>query len=456
MEYSVSKSGNELKVAFKLSAVEWDEAVEQTYQKNKHKYSVPGFRKGKVPKKALEKFYGEGVFFDDAFNEAFSKAYYEFLDKEKDIEPVDRPGVSIDDIEAGIAFTATVTVRPEVKLGDYKGLKVEVPEVAVTESDIDHELNHARERAGRKVEITDRAVKKDDIVNLDFSGSVDGVKFQGGTAQGYELTIGSGSFIPGFEEQMIGMNIGEVRDVNVEFPKEYHAPDLAGKPAVFEVKVNSISAKQLPELNDEFAKDVSEFATYAEYREDIKKTLLASRQKSADQEGENKLLEQVASNIVADIPEVMFDAQVERMVEDFSLRLRYQGMDIDKYFEYTGETLESFKAARRPEAEKSVRVRLAVEEIIKAENLTPGEAEIDAAIAKKAETAKKSVEDYKKSHNERTLAHLVNELTMEKVMDFLKSSNELVVKKAPKKATTTATKLKTKADGKESAADIKE
>ncbi|MDR3318722.1 MAG: trigger factor, partial [Clostridiales bacterium] len=282
MEYTVSRENNEVSLEITLDAGEWEAAVQHAYDHDKNKYALPGFRKGKVPRKILEKNYGAGVFYDEAFNIAFSQYYGEILEKEK-IDPVDRPDVDVKSVDkdTGAVFSAKVTVRPEVKLGAYKGLKIPKASAKVTPDEIEREVNHALERASRKIPVEERAVQNGDFADIDYSGSVDGVKFDGGTAEHQELEIGSGSFIPGFEEQLVGVEIGGEKDVKVTFPGDYHAAELAGKEAVFAVKVHGISIKQLPELNDEFAKDVSEFDTLADYRADIAKNLAAQKEKAA-------------------------------------------------------------------------------------------------------------------------------------------------------------------------------
>lgn len=308
MNYTIEKGNGEVKINFALSAKEWDDCIEKAYLKNKSKYSVPGFRKGHVSRKMIEKMYGEGVFFDDAFNDAFYDAYSKALNENEEIFPVDEPKVDIDGVnDDGVAFHATVTVKPEVTLGDYKGIKLDKVEYNVTVDDVQAEIDRTRKQAGRRVEVTDRAVENGDIVNLDYSGSADGVKFDGGTAQGQELVIGSGSFIPGFEDGMVGMNVGETKDITVKFPENYHAENLAGKDAVFTVTVNKIEKEELPELNDEFAKEVSKFDTLDEYRADVEKRLTEENTRRADAENENKLVEAIVNNASVEIPSCMID-----------------------------------------------------------------------------------------------------------------------------------------------------
>ena len=282
MNYNIEEKKGEVKIDFELNAKEWDDAVNKAYLKNKSKYTIPGFRKGQAPRKMIEAMYGAGVFFDDAFNNAFYDSYQKALEEHEEVYPVDEPKVDIQSLdENGVKFNAVVTVKPQVKLGDYKGIKLEKIEYNVTAGDVKAELNRMREQASRRVEVKDRAVKDGDIVKLDYSGSINGEKFDGGTATDQELVIGSNTFIPGFESQMIGMNIGETKDITVTFPKDYHAADLAGKDAVFTVTVKGITEKQLPELDDAFAKDVSKFDTLADYKADIKKRLTEQNQNKA-------------------------------------------------------------------------------------------------------------------------------------------------------------------------------
>ncbi|HEY8390219.1 MAG TPA: trigger factor [Clostridia bacterium] len=428
MQYTVDKSEKEVKLSIKIDKQEWEEAVEHTYQHNKHKYSLPGFRKGKVPRKALEVAYGPSIFFEDSFNEVFSKAYTEILIKEKDIEPIDRPDVTIDDVaeDGSMTIICKVLVKPPVELGAYTGLKVETEKVVVTDDDVDHELYHLRERAARKVSVTDREVKDGDIVVIDFSGSVDGVKFEGGTAEKYELTIGSHTFIDGFEDQIIGMKIGETKDINVKFPDDYGAENLKGKPAVFEVKLHEIFVKELPEADDKFAKDTSSFETLDEYKASIKDRLLKARQRNAENEKENKLLDQIVAATKTEIPEVMIEHQLDNIVKDLEMRLSYQGLKLDQYFKYINSDEKKFRQDRKPEAEKTVKMRMTIEEIIKRENLGATEEEMNAKFAEFAEKAKKSVDEYKKNVSEQQYNYMYNEITMNKLTTFLKEKNEFI------------------------------
>lgn len=425
MQYKIERDEKQAKISVSLTSEEWNESLNLVYQRTKHKYNIPGFRKGKAPRKTIENFYGPSVFFEDAFNQSFSKAYTEILEKEKSLEPIDRPSVTIDDMtdDGAIAFTATVLLKPQVKLKAYKGLTYEVPKAEVTDHEVEHEIYHARERAARKIEVTDRSVKEGDIANINFSGSVDGKKFDGGTAENYDLEIGSGSFIDNFEEQIIGMNIGETKDVNVKFPDDYHAKHLAGKPAVFAVKLNKIYVKEIPEANDDFAKDSTEFETFKEYEDSVRQKLLSTKQRNSQIEGDNKLVEMIVEGMEADIPPVMIEHQIDAFLEDMSMRLNYQGMRLEDYFGYMGTTVEKYREEHKADAEKTVKTRLALEAIIEKENLAATKEEIDQKLAERANAVGKSVEEYTKNINERQLGYLADEITMSKLMDFLRANN---------------------------------
>ena len=429
MKYEIERLKGEVKFSFTVDGDEWESEVQNAYNKNKFKYSVPGFRKGKIPRKVLETHYGAGIFFDDAFNAVASKGYTQALSENLDVIPVDEPKVDIDEFIAkegdSLKFTMLVTVKPEVTLGDYKGLKVPKAEYPVTKKDVENELNSARERASRTVKVEDRPVANGDTVVLDYSGSVDGVKFDGGTAEKQNLVIGSNSFIPGFEDQMIGMKIGETKDLNVKFPDDYHAEELKGKNAVFTVTVHEISVKELPELNDEFAKDVSEFETLDEYKKSIETRLTEQNDNRADTENKNKMIETITDNAMVDIPDCMVEEELEYMLRDFEYRLSYMygGMKIDDYFKYTGSSREDFKKDRKAEALKSVKTRLVLQEIIKTEKIEVTEADVDEQVKKIAENAKKSVEEYKKSLSEHNIEHIKSDLLVKKTLDTLVSFN---------------------------------
>lgn len=445
MNYTIEKGNGEVKINFALSAKEWDDCIEKAYLKYKSKYSVPGFRKGHVSRKMIEKMYGEGVFFDDAFNDAFYDAYSKALNENEEIFPVDEPKVDIDGVnDDGVAFHATVTVKPEVTLGDYKGIKLDKVEYNVTVDDVQAEIDRARKQAGRRVEVTDRAVENGDIVNLDYSGSADGVKFDGGTAQGQELVIGSGSFIPGFEDGMVGMNVGETKDITVKFPENYHAENLAGKDAVFTVTVNKIEKEELPELNDEFAKEVSKFDTLDEYRADVEKRLTEENTRRADAENENKLVEAIVNNASVEIPSCMIEHQLDHIVEEMRYRLSYmyRGMKLEDYLKYTGGTIEELREARKADAERDVKTRLTLEAIVKAENLDVTDAEVEAEIVRMAQAQGKSADELKKHVDARQTEYIRNDILSKKLLTLLKDANEFVTGAAPAKKTAKKTATK--------------
>lgn len=443
MNYTIEELKGEVKINFSLTAEEWDGYLNKAYLKNKAKFNVPGFRKGKATRKMIEKMYGEGVFFDDAFNEAFYESYNKAMTEHEEIFPVDDPQVDIDGIDAKeVKFHALVTVKPEVTLGEYKGIKVAKVEYNVTKEDVDNELNRIQKQSARKVDVEGRAVENGDIVNLDYSGSVDGVKFDGGTAAGQELVIGSGSFIPGFEEKMIGMTVGETKDIDVTFPEQYHAADLAGKAAVFTVTVNKIAVEELPTLDDEFAKDHSKFETMDEYRADIEKNLTEERQRRADSENENALIEAVTKTAEVEIPQCMIDRQVDYLIQDMEYRLMYmyQGMKLEDYLKYTGGTMEELRKSREDEAKNTVKVRLALEAIIKAEGIDVTDEDVDAELTKTAEGMGKSLDEYRATVDERQLNYTKNDILMKKLIDFLKANNEFELKAEEKPAKKPAAK----------------
>ena len=443
MKYTVAKEAGKAKISFQLDKQEWEKAIDAAYKKNAAKFSVQGFRKGHVPRKVIENMYGPSVFFEDAFNDSFPKFYGDMLDKESELYPVDSPDVDFDSIdEKGVKFTATVTLKPEVKLGQYKGLKVAKADASVSADDVDAEIKNAQNRAARKVEVKDRKIQNGDFVTLDYSGSVNGVKFKGGTAEKQELEIGGGSFIPGFEEQLVGMEIGAEKDLKVKFPDEYHSKELAGKEAVFAVKVHEIKVKELPKLDDEFAKDVSTFDTFKAYKDDVRKKLEESKQKRADQEDENTLVQEIVKLAAADVPQCMVDTQLEYMLREFEYRLMYQGMKLADYFKITKTTKEDFKKDRSDEAKNTVKTRLVIEAIVNAENMKVEDSEAEFKIAELAAKAEKSAADYKKE-NARQLEQVKNEILTDKLIKFLKDNNTFVKDTAKKDTTKSAKKLKT-------------
>lgn len=429
MKYTQNRVNNTLTITFKMDNNEWAAFDKRAYEQNKGKYNVPGFRKGHVPKNVLEQRYGKGLFFEDALYIAAQEYYGDFLDKNKKVEPVARPEIddkSIKADEKGVTFAIVVTVRPEITLGQYKGLTIEKTAVQkVKPADVDAELSKVRERNARFIEVTDRACQDGDQVNLDYCGKVDGVAFEGGTAEKQTLIIGSHTFIEGFEEQLVGMNIGETKDINVTFPKEYHAKELAGAPAVFTVKINGITCNELPELDDEFAKDVSEFSTLKEYKDDIKKTIADRYDKDARNKDEDKLIETVVSNTVFDVPDAMIEEQIDQYIEDFKYQLSYQGLDIDNYFKYTNTTMKDLRDSHKERAEKAVRTRLVFEEIVKAEKIKANAKAVDAKIKEYAERIGKTYEEISAELGQGDKYYFENQVITETLLELLKKENTL-------------------------------
>ena len=415
---------NQAVLEIKVSKEVFAEGIEKAYRKTRNKFNVPGFRKGKVPKNFIEKFYGEGVFFEDAINEVCPDAYDAAIEELK-LVTVDRPDIDIVDIskEDGVVFKATVTVRPEVELGEYKGLKAEKKEFPVTDEDIDKELETLRDKNARTVTIEDRAVKTGDMTTINFVGYVDDVAFEGGSGTDYKLEIGSGNFIPGFEDQLIGAEIGIETEVKVTFPEEYQAPDLAGKPATFKVTVTEIKEKQLLDLDDEFAKDVSEFETLAELKVDLRKKREEDSEKMALQEFEDAVIDAAIEKCKMDIPPVMIESQVARMLNDFAQQLKHQGMDLSGYMTYMGQTEETLKESMMPEAEKRVKTQLVLDAIRKAENIVATEEEINAEIEKTAKMYNQELEEFKKKVKPTDLEKIADGLSIQKTVDFLVKNN---------------------------------
>lgn len=429
MKYTQKREVNTLTITFKADAAEWQEFDKKAYEQNKGKYNVPGFRKGHVPKSVLENRYGKGLFYEDALYLAAQEYYTQFLDKNSKVTPVSRPeledkSVKIDD--KGVTFAVVVTLRPEVTLGEYKGLTVEKTQPQqVTDADVDAEIQRLRERNARYIEVTDRPVQEGDEVNLDYCGKIDGVAFEGGTAQKQTLVIGSHTFIPGFEEQIVGMNLEETKDIQVTFPEDYHAEDLKGKNAVFTCTVHGISVKQLPEVDDEFAKDASEFSTMEEFKADIRKTLQAKNDKIAADQDESKLVETIVENAKMEIPDVMIEEQIDDYVQDFRYQLSYQGLSLENYFKYTNSDMQQLRSNYRERAQKAVRTRLVFEEIVKAEKIKATAKKVDAKIKQYAETIGKSFDEVKAGLQEQEKYYFENQVITEALMELIKSQNTI-------------------------------
>ena len=426
-------SGNKAKLTFTVPAEQFDEAMQKAYLKLRGRINVPGFRKGKAPRKMIETLYGEGVFYDDAFELLFPDVY-EAAVKEYDLHPVDRPQIDLDEIGAGkdLKFHLEVFVRPDVTLGEYKGLTVETEQQKLTDEMIDARISQDQEKASRTIDVDDRPVQEGDTVNLDYAGTVDGVAFAGGTAAGQTLKIGSHQFIEGFEEQMIGMNIGEEKDLQVKFPDEYHAEELKGKDAVFHVKVNGIQVTEKPELDDDFAADISEYNTFAEYRESIVKELTERVSKNNEAAAENALVDKAVENAQMDVPQAMIDDQADYMVREMAMRMSYQGLKIEDYMKYTGQTPEGLKAMYKPEAEKRVKTELVIDAIRKAEKIEPSEADIEKAIADQAERSGIDVETFKKDLTDEQKDYLKDNAAIQLVLDLLKKDAKILEKKEEK------------------------
>ena len=421
MSTTVEKiSSNKVKLSFDIDAAKFDEAMEKAYIKVRGQVNIPGFRKGRAPRKLIENLYGESVFYDEAFEQIFDEVYGPAVDENK-IEVVDRPEVNIDQIGSGknLQFTCEVFVKPDVTLGEYKGVAVPREHTLVTDEQVEARIEEERRKQAAEVSVDNRPVAEGDSVNLDYAGSVDGVAFAGGTAQGQTLKIGSHTFIPGFEEQMIGMNVGEEKDLDVTFPEDYHASDLAGKKAVFHVKVNSITETQLPALDDDFAKDISEFDTLDEYRKDIRAKLEAQASERDENAFTNAVLEKVMENATVEIPEAMIERQIDSMLRDFEYRLAAQGLKLSDFMKYTGQDEKSFRAGYREQAEKSVRAHLVLEAIEKAEAFEATDEEIDEQIAKFAPQAGKSVEEIKQTLTDADRDYFRADAIRDKAVRFL-------------------------------------
>ena len=421
MSTTVEKiSSNKVKLSFDIDAAKFDEAMGKAYIKVRGQVAIPGFRKGHAPRKMIENMYGEGVFYDEAFELIFDEVYGPAIDENK-LEVVDRPQVDIQQIGTGknLQFTCEVFVKPDVTLGEYKGVEVKKEHTLVTEDDVNAEIEKERNKQAAEVSVDDRAVAEGDTVNLDYSGSVDGVKFAGGTAEGQTLKIGSHTFIPGFEEQMVGMNIGEEKDLNVIFPTEYHAPDLAGKEAVFHVKVNSITETQLPALDDDFAKDISEFDTLDAYKADVRAKLEAQAAERDNNAFTNAVIEKVMANATVEIPDAMVERQIDSMVRNFEARLAQQGLKLADFMKYTGQDEKSFRNQYRDQAEKSVRANLVLEAVENVEKFEATEEEIDAEIEKFAKQIGQNVEDLKKNLTEGDREYFKADVIRDKAVKFL-------------------------------------
>mgnify|MGYP000235374657 CR=1 FL=1 len=411
---------NMAKLTVEVSAEDFKAAIKKAFNKNKNRFAIPGFRKGKAPQAMIEKMYGEGVFYEDAADEAINASYAEAM-KESGLDIVSRPEVTIEKIgkDEPFVYSALVAVKPEVTLGQYKGVEVEKADASVSAEDVEAELKKVQEQNARLLTVEDRGVEDGDQTVIDFEGFVDGKGFEGGKAEDYPLTIGSHSFIDTFEEQLIGKKIGEECEVNVTFPTEYHAADLAGKPATFKVTVKEIKVKELPELNDEFASEVSEFDTLDEYKKDVEKKLAEKKEIEANSKNEDAVVAKVVENATMEIPDKMIDAQAENMVQDMARRMQSQGLSLDMYLKYTGMTVEQMKEQARPDAEKRIRTRLVLEAVAKAENIQISDEKVDEEVAKMAEAYKMEVEKLKSYMSESDVKQMKEDLAVQQAVDLL-------------------------------------
>ena len=418
---------NTAKLTIEVPAEKFEEAVQHSYNKNKGKFNIPGFRKGKAPFNMIKKMYGVGVFYEDAVDEVIDTSYPDAA-KESGLEIVSRPSISIEEIEEGKAFvyTAVVAVKPEVTLGEYKGVEVQKTKSEVTEEDIETEIKRAREKNSRLITVEDRGVEDGDQVTIDFDGSVDGKRFEGGKAEDYPLTIGSHTFIDNFEEQLIGKTTGEECEVNVTFPAEYHVEELKNKPAVFKVKVKEIQRKELPEANDDFASEVSDFDTMEEYKKDLTEKLQAEKIEAAKTADEDKVVAKVIENATMEIPDQMVEEQVNGMVNDYARRLESQGISFKQYVEITGMTAEKIGEQMKPQAIKRIQTRLVLEAVVKAENIQADDAAVEEQFDKMAEDFKMDKEQIKGMFGEEQMAQLKEDLAVQKAIDFLVAEAKFV------------------------------
>lgn len=432
---------NLMELEISVPAEEFKAAVDRSYRKNAPSITIPGFRKGKAPRHMIEKMYGEGVFFEDAVNELYPSAY-EAAAKEAGITPVDRADIEILEVgKDGFSFKATVTVKPEVEVEGYKGIEAEKVEYTVTDEDVDAEIAKLQKRAGTTISVEDRPAQMGDNVVFDFEGFIDGIAFEGGKGEEFPLTLGSNQFIPGFEEQIAGHAIGEDFDVNVSFPENYHVDELKGKPAVFKCKIHQIKAVELPELDDEFAKDVSEFETLEALKADLKSKLQEKKDLEANDEFENKLVDAVIAGMKADIPACMYERKIDEMVQDFAYRLQMQGLNLETYMQYTGSTVESFRETFKEQAEHQVKVRLALEKIAELENLTATEEDLEEQFKKAAEVYGMELEKIKELL---PADEISKDIAVNKAIDFVREN--AVAPKAKKKTTRKSTAKKAKVE----------
>ena len=418
-----------VKITLKFDGEEWKAAIQNAYLKTRGRFAINGFRKGKAPKNVIESVYGKGVFFEDALNNLFNENYGKVIEKEsKKFTVVGDPDVSVDKLEEdNVTIVAVVPVKPEVKISAYTGMKIKQFAYNVEDADIDAELNRVLDRNARKVPVTDRAAQNGDIANIDFVGTVDGVKFDGGEAEGYDLTLGSGSFIPGFEDQVVGMTIGEKKDVNVTFPENYQAENLKGKAAVFAVTLNALQAKELPEVTDEFIKDATGSETLEAYKAKTREKLEAQATRRANDATENSILEAISANAEAEIPDAMIEREIDSLVQKFEYQLMYQGLKLQDYLDFLKVDVTEFRKNYAEQAKKNVMNQLIISQLIKDEKIEATDEEVDAQIAKQAAEVNKTTEEYKKNMDPRQFDYIGNDIIITKLFNFLKANNEMYV-----------------------------
>ncbi len=418
-----------VKLTVKFTEEEWQNAIESAYKATRGKYAVPGFRKGKVPKPILENYYGKGLFFEEALNILYRDNYFGIIEKEKEsFTAVGEPSLDIEELKAGegVTLIAEVPVKPDVEIEAYTGLKIKKYEYNVTDADVDAEVKKLLERKATDIDVADRAAENGDTVNIDFSGSVDGVKFPGGTAEGYDLVLGSGSFIPGFEDQVVGMNIGENKDITVKFPEDYQADDLRGKDAVFAIKLNKITGKQLPELTNEFVKTNAGAESVEAYKVTVREKLEKNAVNRGRDDTENSIVGEIRKHSKAEIPQAMIESEIDRMVQDFSYRLMYQGLKLEDYIKYMGITMEQFRGQFKEQAEERVLSQLVIEKIVKTEGIKAEKSEIDAKVEEQAKSVDKTYEEYSKTIEPKQLEYIENDIIITKLFKFLEENNEMV------------------------------
>ena len=417
-----------VKLTINFSEQEWQDAINKSYLKVRGKYAVPGFRKGKVPKPVLENYYGKGVLYEEAFNILYSQHYPEILEKEKaNFTAVGDPTLDVEDMTEGkgIVLSAIVPVKPEVTIDAYTGLKIKKFEYNVSDAEVEKEVHKILESSATEKEVTGRACKLGDKVNIDFSGSVAGEVFPGGTAEEYDLELGSGSFIPGFEDGVVGMEIGGEKDINVRFPEDYQAENLRGKDAVFHIVLHKITEKQYPELTDEFVKAHAGVETIEEYKKKTRERLERNAESKSRDETENSIISEICKHAKAEIPDAMIESEIDRMVQDFSYRLMYQGLKLDDYLKYMQLSMEQFRSQFTEQAQPRVMSQLVIDKIIKSENITVAEGELDAKIEEQAKSVGKTYEEYKKNIDPRQVEYITSDIIITKLFDFLKANNEL-------------------------------